>query len=167
MYAAGQALAGIPNVEAVTLLAFIAGYLLGPVWGAVVGGCGMGAHSLFNVMGAVAPPVLIVQVACYAFAGFCGAWLGPRIARIAARTARGLAAAVTGVLLVLVYQLLVNTASFLVFAANVPLWTYVWGGIAFAAIQMVWNAALFFVAAPPMLSVLARPRRELIGKAHA
>jgi hypothetical protein len=166
MYAVGQLLV-LPNVEAVTLLAFISGYLLGPVWGAVVGGAGMGAHSLFNVMGAALPPVWIAQVVCYAFIGWCGAWFGPRIVRIEARTAQALCAALAGVVLCLLYQLVVNVASFRAFAAHVPLWKYVWAGVGFAAVQIVWNAALFFVAAPPMLRVLARVRRDLTGKAAA
>jgi hypothetical protein len=167
IYAAGVALAGIPNVEAVTLLAFLSGYLLGPWWGAAVGGAGMGAHSLFNVMGAAPPPVWIAQVVCYALIGMCGAWLGPRIAGMEARTAQGIMAAIIGVVLVFIYQLVVNVASFLAFAAHVSLWTYVWGGVVFAAVQLVWNAALFFVAVPPALHVLGRARRELSGKAVA
>jgi LytS/YehU family sensor histidine kinase len=166
MYAVGQALV-VPNVEAVTLLAFLSGYLLGPWWGIAVGGAGMGAHSLFNVMGTVPPPVWISQVVCYAFIGFCGAWLGPRITRIEARTAQAIMAALTGVVLTFLYQLVVNVVSFWSFAANVPLWTYVWAGVAFAAVQIAWNAALFFVAVPPMLRVLARVRHELAGKAAA
>ncbi|HEX6789956.1 MAG TPA: hypothetical protein VF247_01480 [Candidatus Krumholzibacteria bacterium] len=166
MYAVGQALV-VPNVEAVTLLAFLSGYLLGPVWGTVVGGAGMGAHSMFNVMGTVPPPVWIVQVVCYAFIGFCGAWIGPRIPRIEARTAQSFAAAGAGIVLTLLYQLAVNVASFTAFATHVPLWSYVWAGLAFAAVQIVWNAALFFVALPPMLRVFARVRRELAGKAAA
>src|SRR5512140_3836003 len=112
VYAAGEALAGVPNVEVITLLVFIAGYLLGPGWGAVVGGAGMGAHSLFNALGTVAPPVWIAQVACYAFAGWCGAWIGPRIAALSTRTAQSLVAALTGVVLVVLYQLVVNVVSF-------------------------------------------------------
>jgi energy-coupling factor transport system substrate-specific component len=167
IYAAGEALAGIPNVEVITLLVFVSGYLLGPAWGAVVGGAGMGAHSLFNALGTVAPPVWISQVACYAFVGFCGAWIGPRIARATTRTAQALVSAAAGFLLVVLYQLVVNTVGFRFFASHVPLATYVWGGLAFAAVQMVWNAALFFVALPPMLKVLGKARRELGGKAAA
>lgn len=166
MYAAGQALAAVPNVEAITLLAFLSGYVLGPWWGAVVGGAGMGAHSMFNVLGAVPPPLWLSQIACYALVGFCGGWLGPRIARLG-RTAQAFAAAITAVVLTLLYQLVANVVSFLTFATNVPLWSYVWAGIAFAAVQMVWNAALFFVTLPPSLRVLSRARRELSGKAAA
>ncbi|HET6349822.1 MAG TPA: hypothetical protein VFH88_12130, partial [Candidatus Krumholzibacteria bacterium] len=142
MFAAGQALAGVPNVEAVTLLAFVSGYLLGPWWGAVVGAAGMGAHSLFNVMGAAPAPVWISQVVCFAVIGMCGGWLAPRLVRISARSAQAILSALTGVLLTFVYQVVVNAVSFWTFATQVPLWKYVWGGVAFAAVQMVWNAAL-------------------------
>jgi hypothetical protein len=167
VYAAGEALAGVPNVEVITLLVFVSGFLLGPWWGAVVGGAGMGAHSLFNALGTAAPPVWVTQVLCYAFTGFCGAWIGPRIAALGTRTAQSLASAAAGIALVVFYQLAVNVASFVAFAAHVPLWTYVWGGLAFAAIQVVWNAALFFVTLPPSLKVLARARRELTGRVVA
>jgi hypothetical protein len=165
VYAAGEALAGIPNVEVITLLVFVAGFLLGPGWGTAVGGAGMGAHSLFNALGTVAPPLWVAQVVCYALVGFCGGWMGPRIAALRTRTLQSLASATAGFLLVLLYQLVVNTVSFRSFAAQVPLATYVWGGIAFAAVQMVWNAALFFVALPPVLKVLGKARVALAGKA--
>jgi hypothetical protein len=163
MYAAGQAFSGIPNVEVITFLAFLSGYLLGARAGAVAGGAGMAAHSLLNSMGAVAPPVWIAQVACYALIGASGARIGPWIARPEARIGPALGAAAAGAVLALAYQVVVNLVSFFTFARNASLWTYVWGGVAFAAIQVVWNAALFFAAAPPTTRVLARLRRELSG----
>lgn len=167
MYAAGQVLAGVPNVEAVTLLAFVSGYLLGPWWGAAASGAGMGAHALFNAMGATPPPVWISQVLCYALIGAAGAWLGPMIARCATRTVQSLLSALAALVLTFLYQVVVNVVAFFVFATHVPLLTYVWGGIAFAAVQLVWNAALFFATLPPILNVLARARRELTGRATA
>lgn len=157
--AAGQD--GIPNVEFITLITFISGYLLGPVLGAVVGGCGMGAYSLFNVLGTVAPPLWIAQVVCYAGIGCAGGVLGPILARMRGRARAAALAAVTGAVLVVVYQLVANVVSFYTFASEVDVWVYVWGGLAFAAIQIGWNAVVFGVALPPMLRVLARYRREL------
>jgi len=161
MFAAGQALAGIPNVELVTALAFVSGYLLGPALGAAVGAAGMGAHSLFNVLGAVAPPVWIAQVACYGLVGWVGGMAGPRLARVRSRVRAALLAALTGAALILVYQVVVNGVAFYTFTSDVEVWTYVWAGVAFGAIQVVWNAMTFGVAMPPMLRVLARHRREL------
>ena len=164
MYAGGQALAGLPNVEVITFLAFVSGYLLGPLPGMAVGACGMGAHSLFNAMGPVAPPMWIAQMVCYALVGLAGAGLGPWMARPEARTGPAFAAAGAGAALTFFYQLVVNAVGFMTFARDVDLWTYVWGGVAFGAVQIVWNAALFFAAAPPTLRVLARYRGRILGK---
>lgn len=161
IFAAGQALAGVPNVELVTMLAFVAGYLLGPALGAVVGAAGMGAHSMFNVLGAAAPPVWIAQVLCLALVGGAGGIVGPGLARVPGRVRAALLASLTGTVLVLVYQLAVNAVAFYTFTSDVDVWVYVWGGIAFASIQVAWNAVVFGVALPPTLRVLARERREL------
>jgi hypothetical protein len=161
IFAAGQALAGIPNVELVTMVAFVSGYLLGPALGAAVGAAGMGAHSLFNVLGAVAPPVWIAQIVCYGLVGWAGGVAGPALARVRSRTRAALLAAVTGGLLVAAYQVAVNAVAFYTFTSDVPVWTYVWAGVAFGAIQLAWNAVVFGVALPPMLRVLSRHRREL------
>ena len=161
IYAAGQALAGIPNIELITALAFVAGYLLGPWLGAGVGAAGMGAHSLFNVLGAVAPPVWVAQMACFALIGASGGIVGPKLARVGSRTRAAVWSALTGAALVLIYQVAVNAVAFYTFTNDVDVWVYVWGGIAFGAVQVGWNVVVFGVAMPPMLRVLARYRREL------
>jgi hypothetical protein len=161
IFAAGQALAGIPNVELVTALAFVSGYLLGPALGAVVGAAGMGAHSLFNVMGTVAPPVWLSQVGSFALIGSAGGIVGPFLARVRGRARAAVLSALTGAVLVLIYQLAVNIVAFYTFASDVDVWVYVWGGVAFGAVQVAWNVVVFGAAMPPMLRVLARYRREL------
>lgn len=163
VFVAGQALAGIPNVELVTFLVFVSGYLLGPALGALVGAAGMGAHSLFNVMGAAPPPVWVAQWMSYALVGVAGGLLGPPLSRLARRGVAAVACALSGVVLVLLYQLLVNGVAFLVFASGVSVWVYLWGGILFASVQLAWNAAVFFLAMPPVLRVLARHRDELVA----
>jgi hypothetical protein len=161
VFVAGQALAGVPNIELVTFLVFVAGYLLGPVLGAVVGAAGMGAHSLLNVMGAVAPPVWIAQWLCYAVVGVVGGLAGPGLARIRSRGVAAVVAALTGAALALFYQLAVNAVGFFAFSAGVSVWVYVWGGILFGVVQVAWNACLFLLAMPPTLRVLAPYRREM------
>lgn len=162
IYATGAALAGVPNIELITALTFLAGYLLGPALGALVGAAGMGAHSLFNPLGAVAPPVWFTQMACYALIGWTGGVWGPKLARMRTSTA-AVAGAVVGALLVLIYQIAVNAVAFYTFTNDVDVWVYVWGGIAFGAVQLTWNAVVFGAAVPPMLRVLARQRRQLHG----
>jgi len=160
VFVAGQALAGVPNVELVTVLVFIAGYLLGPALGAVVGAAGMGAHSLLNVMGAVAPPVWLAQLACYALVGVVGGIAGPALARMRRHGLASVLAAVLGAGLALFYQLVVNAVAFFIFSSGVSVWVYVWGGVAFATVQVAWNGAVFLFV-PATLRVLARYRREV------
>lgn len=160
--AAGFALAGVPNIELVTLIVFVSGYLLGARLGALVGGVAMGAHSAFNIMGTAIPPILLAQVACYAVVGWAGGTLGPMIERTPARPAAALSA-LTGAVLVVAYQVLVNVVSFYTFSRGEMFWPYLWGGIAFASVHIAWNAVLFLVAMRPMLAVLRVHRMELQG----
>lgn len=158
--AAGQALAGIPNVELVTFLVFVSGYLLGPRAGAIIGGCAMGAHSTFNVMGAVVPPMLAAQVLVYASIGAAGGLVGPGIVRLRAPV-RAVVACATGALLALVYQVIINLVAYLTFTSEDTLAAFIWGGLVFSAVQILWNAALFFFALGPTMSVVGRYRGEL------
>jgi hypothetical protein len=156
--AAGQALAAVPNVELVTFLVFVSGYLLGAGLGAVVGAAAMGIHSLFNVMGAAVPPVLAAQVAVYALVGVSGALLGPAIARARPGAPAGLRALAVGVTVTLGYQLAVNAAAFFAFTGGPGWWAYLWGGVVFGGVHVVWNGVLFTVALRPALAVLSRHR---------
>ena len=164
--AVGYALAAVPNVELITLVVFLSGFLLGPVQGAAVGAVAMAGHSLFNVMGAAIPPILAAQMICYALIGMAGAFAGPVIARMGTVGA-ALAGCLCGALLVVGYQLVVGVVSFYTFTSESLLWAYIWGGIAFSFIHIVWNAALFLVALRPALAVLERHRLELRGGAEA
>jgi hypothetical protein len=166
VFVVGQALAGVPNVELVTFLCFVSGYLLGAVLGAVVAACGMGAHSLFNVMGTVVPPVWAAQVASYAIVGAAGGIIGPAIVRAPRRWLGATLAVAVGVGLTILYQVVVNLVSYVTFSSDVSPWVFIWSGIAFAAVQVAWNAGVFLVALPPTLRVLAPFRRELAARGH-
>lgn len=162
--AVGYALAGVPNVELVTVIVFVSGFLLGPKLGAAVGAASWAIHSLFNPMGVALPPVLAAQVAGGAVIGAVGGVLGPRLLVVPAAWAAALAAGAAGLLLTLVYQVLVNVAAFYSFVddrATDALWKFVLAGLAFTAMHLVWNTAAFLVILRPLLSVLDRYRQEL------
>jgi hypothetical protein len=109
----------------------------------------MGTQSLFNVMGAVAVPVWLVQVGCYALIGCAGGIVGPKLSRGGGRARVAVLSALTGAALVFVYQIVVNVVAFYTFTNDVDVWVYVWGGIAFGAVQVGWNVVVFGVAMPP------------------
>ena len=162
--AVGFALAGVPNVELMTLLVFLSGFLLGAGLGAGVGGTAMLLHSLFNPLGPAHPPLLAAQLIGFALIGVGGALVGPVVARMKAAWLSAAAAAVAGASLTVIYQVLVNVASFYTFAgdkAMAKLPVYIWGGLAFTVLHVVWNTGVFLVAVRPMLSVLRTYRAEL------
>ena len=159
--AAGQALAGLPNIELVTFLVFVSGYLLGAPMGAAVGAASMGIHSLFNSMGAAVPPILVVQVLSYAAVGAIGGMTGRMIVDQKQVLVGTLFAGVLGFAITLGYQFPVNMATFYVFTNDGALWPYIWGGIVFSGIHMMWNTVLFMAAMRPTLSAIAGRREQL------
>ena len=162
--AAGYALAGLPNVELVTTLIFVSGFLLGAGLGAAVGAVSWCVHSLFNPLGAAIPPVLAAQVLSGILVGAAGGLLGRRLVNIGSRVWASLAAGVLGLFLTLIFQLLVNTAFFYTFtgdAETTTLYKYLIAGLAFTVTHLVWNAGVFMIVLVPLLSVLDRHRVEL------
>jgi len=151
----GQAFAGVPNVELVTFVVVVSGYLLGSLLGAVVGGTTIAIHSVFNAFGAAPPPVLVAQVVAYALIGVVGSPLGRLVVRLG-RSSGAVIASIAGAAGVLTYQVFVNVASWIAYPTGVPVWGYIAGGVTFAAVQIGWNAALFAVALRPTLVVCGR-----------
>jgi hypothetical protein len=162
--AAGYALAAVPNVELVTVLVFVTGFLLGPRAGAGTGAVAWGLHSLFNPLGAALPPILAVQVFHGAVVGFAGGALGPRLIRVVNPLLSAALLGLVGLALSLGFQLLINAASFLVFIDERALgafWKYLLAGLAFTMMHLVWNTGVFLVILRPVLNVLDRHRPEL------
>jgi hypothetical protein len=162
--AAGFALAGIPNVELLTLLVFLSGFILGPRTGAVVGAGSWGLFSAFNPMGAAVPPVLAAQVAGGGLIGIAGGVLGPLFLRLPHRGVSLVVCGITGAVLTLVFQIVINIVAFWVFTDDRALgamWVFVAGGIVFTLMHLIWNTAVFLVALRPLMRVLDRYRVEL------
>jgi hypothetical protein len=162
--AAGYSLAGVPNVELVTLLVFLSGFLLGTRVGPVMGAASWGLYSALNPLGAAVPPVLVAQMSAGALIGLAGAAAGPFILERVGRPAGMILCGLTGLVLTVVFQALVNTAAFFTFVDDRgagAFWTFMAGGIAFTAMHLVWNTSLFFVTLRPVMSVLDRHRLEL------
>jgi uncharacterized membrane protein len=163
--AMGFALAGVPNVELMTLMVFVTGFLLGARGGAVVGAVSIGLHSVLNPFGAAMPPLLAAQIGAFAVIGACGGWIAPRIAS-GSRLAAAVLAGVSGALLTLFYDALTNVAVFFTITgehAPASIVQFVVGGLTFAIMHVVWNTAIFAATLRPILAVLSRYRDELAG----
>ena len=163
--ALGYALAGIPNVELMTITVFISGYLLGAKLGAIVGAVSIAVYSVFNPMGSSVgvPLLLVAQVVAFAVIGVAGSILGGVVAKLP-RVGAIIVAGVTGLVLTSLYDALTNIGAFYSITgedAPTNLLKFIIGGIVFVVMHLVWNTALFAVALKPTLNVLARYRREL------
>ncbi len=155
--AAGFALAGVPNVELVTLVVCVSGVLYGPGVGVVVGALGEAIFSLANPLGPAPPMILLGQVAGMSLAGVLGGWMGgvsvPRARALSAIAWGGL-----GVLVTLLFHLITDATYALMARLT---WAYILAGIPFYVVHLVTNAALFAVALPMVLEAaqarLGRP----------
>jgi uncharacterized membrane protein len=160
--ALGFALAGVPNVELVSLSSFAAGAVLGAGRGALAGGTGMAVYSSLNPYGLALPPVFVAQVAGMALFGAAGGRLGERIAAAPAAAAVPLGAA-AGLALTLVYDLLTNVGTVAVMGAWSDPAPVILGGIAWGVWHLVSNVALFAVVAPPLLRAIRRRQRGALS----
>jgi uncharacterized membrane protein len=152
--ALGYALSGVPNVELVTATVFIAGAVLGPAEGALVGAAAEALYTSFHPMGAPAPPLWIAQVLSMSLAGWFGgiwsrfrpgAFIRSRIGTVA-----------TGLVCTLTFDLL-TTASFAFFVHfNVKQLVQSFAfGLWFYVLHAAGNAVIFYLLVPAVLSRLA------------
>jgi len=148
-----QILLPIPNVELMSLAAFLAGAMLGKGAGAVAGGAAMGIYSLLNPLGPAPPPVYAAQVLGLAIFGFAGGLL-------AKAPARAVILGAAGFLLTFIYDVLTNLGTVWVMGAFSDPWPVLVGGLLFGAGHMAWNTAAFALAGPPLLRWIARQRAK-------
>ncbi|MFH0881834.1 MAG: ECF transporter S component [bacterium] len=158
--ASGYLLIAIPNVELVTATVAMAGLMMGPLPGAIVGTLAMAIFGSLNIFGIPYPPVWLTQMLGEATTGVLfglvrfsydranplrRAWIGG-----------SLAAAAT-----LFYDLITNLA----FPAGlmVPLsswWPYLIAGIPFAITHLVSNVLIFALVVPVAWSRIGRRYME-------
>lgn len=172
MVALGYALAGVPNVEVVTLTAFIGGWWLGPVRGGLAASAGEFLFSTFNPMGPALPAVLVGQITGMALTAVTGGLLRAHRARLVGRrpvpapprrAARDAAFSVplfaaVGVLVTLAYDVLTNAGSAIAMGMTRQMPHVIAAGVAFSILHVVSNAVVFGVLAPPALFMVEKRR---------
>jgi hypothetical protein len=160
----GYVLAGIPNVELMTITIFLSGYLLGIRLGFIIGAASSLIHALFNPLGASLPPLLVAQCAGFSLIGVSGALFGPFIHTLRNRWSAVLIAGLVGLSLTLLYDVLTNIAAYYIAMGAGPasgLMGFVFGGILFMGMHIIWNTGLFLFVLKPVITVLSRYRYEI------
>lgn len=151
--ALGFLLAGIPNLELMTLTVFMAGIFCGARLGGAIGALSILLFSLLNPLGPAPAPLLAAQVAGFVVIGSVGGLVGPRLP--SARAWGAAASAVAGFALTVIYDFLTTAATAFV-ALGPSRFIEGLGGVAVTGIVFVaWhvgvNTAVFAVAVPPLM----------------
>lgn len=145
-----QILFPIPNLELMTLSTFVGGAALGSGQGALAGAFAMGIFSLLNPLGPAPPPVFAAQVIGFGMLGAAGGAF-PRRWRLVPW-----ASGVAGFTGTLFYDVLTNLGTAVSMGAWNDPWPIIVGGIAFGVGHLIWNTALFTLAAPALQRVVQR-----------
>ena len=136
----GFLLSTIPNVEGMSAVAFVSGYLLGCLGGIAVGAIGILIFSILNPLGPPLPHVLAAQVAGMSFFGiFGGIWKSLSNKPYIAITSAGL---IGGVLTAL-YSILTDFAFALSIGKSRDPLPVILAGTPFSALHILSNVAIF------------------------
>jgi hypothetical protein len=155
----GFLLAGVPNVELMTLTVALAGAALGPAGGFAAGALAETCFSLANPLGAALPVLLASQVLGMGLAGFLGGLTAPLVLRWSPIW-RVPAAAVLGGSVTLLFDVLTNLATAVTLRADLVVTLA--AGIPFALVHVGANTAIFAVLWPTLAPRLRRLRQPAL-----
>lgn len=155
----GFLLAPIPNVELITLLIFLGGYLFGMIYGVLIGGTAIFIFSALNPWGSglAFPPLIIAQIISYSITGFCGGVMSRLLPKPTRRIEVISIFGLSGGLLTLLFHVLVIlfTSELSGFSPE-QLGVLLTGGILFALLNIGTNALFFAVLAPILIRTVER-----------
>jgi uncharacterized membrane protein len=153
----GLALSAIPNVELVTATCFVAGFLLGPSAGLLVGGLTEALFAGFNPLGSSFGILLVSQVLGMALAGAMGALAAWLIGRRYDRVRYPITIVSVGVLATFLFDVLTNLAFPLTAGFSVSmLMVSLVAAIPFSGIHILSNALVFLLIVTPLLPRLEK-----------
>ncbi len=108
----------IPNVELITATVFISGFIMGPLFGAIIGIIAEFLFSMFNPYGVPMFPLLMAQIITFGFIGFVGGIYRLTFNKKKSYITRFIFPALYGFVLTLIYDIL-TSLSYVVFATDV------------------------------------------------
>jgi len=156
--AIGYLFLALPNFEFITAAIFISGYLMGPLYGLIIGLTAELIFSLFNPYGAPSLPLLLAQICSMAAVGLAGGFAGK--ARWLERRfwLQALLFGLSGFMLTTVYDTL-STLSFAVFMAEGDvrkIGLSFLSGMSFYLVHIVINTVSFAMLVPLLLKRVRR-----------
>jgi len=154
-YAGGFLLIAVPNIEIFTAIVFLAGVLLGPRNGAIVGVVAQTLYSVFNPYGMSPLPLMLAQIVNRAFVGWVGGWFRQKSLSGESTLKKAIQFGTAGLFLTLLYDLMaflsfqwMSGFSFQQMQASFAL------GVPFYLIHSLGNTAIFALAIPAVLKAI-------------
>lgn len=149
--------AGVPNIELLSAAVFTSGVLMGARRGAVVGLLAEGLYSAFNPYGVAPPPLYAAQLLGFALIGATGGAMA-RPLRAAPLGAAAALSAIAGFGLTLVYDVLTNSAIYLMARESSTYIAVLLGGLCFPfpLAHPVVNTVGFALLAPAVVRAVQR-----------
>jgi len=152
--ASGYTLSMIPNIELMTFMVFITGYLYGSHIGTLVGIIAMSIYATWNPWGGPVPPIFAAQVGCMAFIGAIGG-VANKILNVSSNNSeKMLGAAALGGILTIIYDLLTNFAYAIAFGLEHQLLLVLIAGAWFSIVHVVSNTMIFGTLLIPVSKAL-------------
>jgi uncharacterized membrane protein len=148
----------IPNVEFISATVFIAGCLLGRLYGTIAGMVAEFLFSLLNPMGMAAPNLLMAQVMSFGIIGYMGGVVRERDWHSFSATIRLFYFGALGFFLTLIYDIM-TTLSFALFMAGADfkkITAIFLTGASFYAIHLIGNGIIFATIVPFILERLEK-----------
>ena len=147
----GYSLVLVPNVELVTAMIFLSGVLMGVKRGMIVGIVGEFIFSSINPVGSglLFPPMLVAQVVAMGVVGATGGVLQNYIIKCEPKLRHTITIGIVGFILTFIYDAFVSLA-FPIAAGfkSREILGVVAAGIAFNAVHLVANTAVFIILVP-------------------
>lgn len=159
----GYMLIFLPNIELITLMIFLSGFIIGKKEGTIVGALSSFIFCFFNPMGSSSLPLLTVQLIYYSFVGFIGAITKDLIQnRKFFNPSEDLYVypvllifGSLSVLMTTLYSIFIEFAGYFSIAgANVPFFTYILLGLPYSIIHVIGNLLGFVIILPGLIQLL-------------
>ena len=143
----------IPNVEPMSFLVFVSGFLFGYSVGVSIGLISMTIYTSWNPWGPAIPIISLAQIGSMAFIGFIGGIMG-RNKRTRLTYMDAYTLAITGGLLTIFYDLVTTLAMTVVFGVISEFPLFLVSGALFTIVHVVSNILIFGFASLPVINSL-------------
>lgn len=144
----------IPNVELMSFMVFISGYIYGSCIGTLVGFIAMSIYAMWNPWGGPVPPIFVAQVGCMALIGAVGGIANKILNMPNSSSEKMLEAAALGGVLTIVYDLVTNYAYAIAFGLARQFIFVLIAGAWFSLVHVISNTLIFGILLAPVSRML-------------